>query len=216
MSSIWAAGSVGPGAEAVDKDGFSVFGDSPPRGAGAIHLRRKTPERACLYKARLPGFVIKLRHSVPAGLLLAAMLLAFPAMGVSAGSVAGAEAVSVETDVVIETRDISATARFYPAVVEGVRMEILAVKAPDGTIRTAFNTCQVCFNSGRGYFVQKGNALECQNCGRRFRLDQVEKASGGCNPVPIFPRHKQVTEQTITIPYAFLQQAKAVFENWRR
>ena len=46
--------------EAVDKGGLSAFGGSPPRGAGAIHLRRKAPKRACLYKPRLSGFVINL------------------------------------------------------------------------------------------------------------------------------------------------------------
>ena len=44
-------------------------------------------------------------------------------------------------------------------------MEIVAVKALDGSIRTAFNTCQVCYNSGRGYYQQEGNELVCQNCG---------------------------------------------------
>lgn len=38
------------------------------------------------------------------------------------------------------------------------------------TIRTAFNTCQVCYSSGRGYYVQEGNVLVCQNCGNRFGM----------------------------------------------
>ena len=44
----------------VGKGGLSVFGGIPLRGAGAIYLRRKAPEQACLYKARLAGFVINL------------------------------------------------------------------------------------------------------------------------------------------------------------
>jgi uncharacterized membrane protein len=63
--------------------------------------------------------------------------------------------------------------------------------------------------------VQEGSALVCQNCGNRFRMDQVEVVSGGCNPVPIFPQNKTVTDETITIPYAFLQKAKVIFANWR-
>jgi len=35
-------------------------------------------------------------------------------------------------------------------------MEVLAVKAPDGTIRTAMNTCKICYDSGAGYYVQEG------------------------------------------------------------
>ncbi|MDR0648577.1 MAG: DUF2318 domain-containing protein [Synergistaceae bacterium] len=125
------------------------------------------------------------------------------------------ELVVIDKDVVIPVSEISSTAKFYPVEVEGTRMEVIAVKAPDGTNRTAFNTCQVCFDSGRGYYVQEGNALVCQNCGNRFRMEQVEVVSGGCNPVPIFPKYKVVTDETITIPYSFLKEAKAIFSNWR-
>ena len=88
---------------------------------------------------------------------------------------------------VIPVSDISSTASFYPVEVEGTRMEVLAVADSEGNIRTAFNTCQICYGSGRGYYVQEGNVLVCQNCGNRFTVDQVEIQSGGCNPWPIFP-----------------------------
>jgi uncharacterized membrane protein len=120
-----------------------------------------------------------------------------------------------DKDVVIPISEISSTAKFYPVGVEGTRMEVIAVKAPDGTNRTAFNTCQVCFDSGRGYYVQEGSVLVCQNCGNRFRMEQVEVVSGGCNPVPIFPQYKAVTDKTITISYDFLKEAKIIFSNWR-
>ena len=71
--------------------------------------------------------------------------------------------------------EVSSTAKFYPYILDGVNMEIIAVKATDGTIRTALNTCQVCYDSGRGYYVQRGEYLVCQNCGNRFHIDQIEK-----------------------------------------
>jgi len=40
-------------------------------------------------------------------------------------------------------------------------MEVLALKAKDRTIRTALNTCQVCYASGKGYYVQEGDVLVC-------------------------------------------------------
>jgi uncharacterized membrane protein len=89
------------------------------------------------------------------------------------------------------------------------------VEAPDGTIRTAFNTCQVCYDSGRGYYKQDGNVLVCQNCGNRFKMNQVEVQSGGCNPVPIFSENKTVTDETITISGEFLTEAKVIFANWK-
>jgi uncharacterized membrane protein len=118
-------------------------------------------------------------------------------------------------DIVIQISEVSPTARFYPADVEGTRIEVIAVKAPDGTIRTAFNTCQVCYGSGYGYYVQEGEALVCQNCGNRFRINQVEVAKGGCNPVPIFSENKTVGDKTITIPYSYLKEAKVIFGNWK-
>lgn len=118
-------------------------------------------------------------------------------------------------DLVIPTADITETATFYEYEELDSEMEVLAVKASDGTIRTAFNTCQVCYSSGRGYYVQEGDVLVCQNCGNRFSMDEVEVTRGGCNPVPIFEDQKQVTDDSIIIPKAFLEEAEVIFENWR-
>jgi uncharacterized membrane protein len=94
-------------------------------------------------------------------------------------------------------------------------MEVIAVKASDGTIRTAFNTCQVCFDSGRGYYKQEGDELVCQNCGNRFKISQVEKVKNGCNPVPILSTDKTEDEGTITIPASLLTQYAPLFSEWK-
>jgi uncharacterized membrane protein len=122
----------------------------------------------------------------------------------------------VDRDLVITLSEVSSTAQFYPVVIDGVGMEVLAVQAPDGTIRTAFNTCQSCYASGRGYYKQNGNVLVCQNCGKRFRLTQVEVSSGGCNPVPIFPANKTQDSEKIVISRAYLAQAKQIFARWKK
>ena len=116
----------------------------------------------------------------------------------------------------ILTAEIGSAASFYPITVDGMQMEVLAVRASDGTIRTAFNTCQNCYTSGAGYYVQQGDDLVCQNCGFHFTPDQVEIQSGGCNPWPIFTENKTVTEDEIQISYDFLKEAKAIFANWKR
>ncbi|MDR3139253.1 MAG: DUF2318 domain-containing protein [Treponema sp.] len=121
-----------------------------------------------------------------------------------------------DKDLVIQIAEITGNAVFYPVDIEGTRLEVLAVKAPDGTIRTAFNTCQVCYASGRGFYKQQGTVLVCQNCGNRFRMSHVEVRSGGCNPIPIFPSYKTVTDTTITISQDFLKEAKGIFARWRR
>jgi uncharacterized membrane protein len=122
---------------------------------------------------------------------------------------------TTDADLVIQISEQSPEARFYPVDVEGTRLEVIAVQAPDGSVRTAFNTCQVCYGSGYGYYVQEGTSLVCQNCGNRFKINQVEVAKGGCNPVPIFPEYKTVDAKTITIPYSFLKEAKTIFGNWK-
>ncbi|SHI79222.1 Fe-S-containing protein [Parasporobacterium paucivorans] len=122
---------------------------------------------------------------------------------------------SDDTGLVIPTSEISETVKFYPVEIDGTAMEVIAVKAPDGTIRTAFNTCQVCYDSGRGYYKQEGNVLVCQNCGNRFKMDRVEVESGGCNPWPIFDENKTVTDDTITISADFLKESKDIFANWK-
>ncbi len=114
-------------------------------------------------------------------------------------------------DLQIVKKEVSPKARFYTAVVDGVKVEILALRAPDGTVRTAFNTCQVCYNSGRGYYVQQGDVLVCQNCGNRFKASQVEVVKGGCNPVPIFADQKKENTDTITISRQLLEEARFLF-----
>lgn len=112
--------------------------------------------------------------------------------------------------------EVSSTARFYPYNLDGTNMEIIAVKATDGTIRTALNTCQVCFDSGRGYYKQVGDYLVCQNCGNRFHIDQIEKIKGGCNPVPILETDKKDMGNYIALSKDFIATQKQYFTNWKK
>jgi uncharacterized membrane protein len=115
----------------------------------------------------------------------------------------------------ISIAEVTEKAVFYPLKVDGVDMEVFAVKAPDGTVRTAFNTCQVCYDSGAGYYVQDGGVFVCQNCGNRFRTSDIEIVKGGCNPLPITKDLKTVDENGITISKELLVKAKPIFKNWK-
>lgn len=116
----------------------------------------------------------------------------------------------------IPISELSEKAKFYPVTVDGTEMEVIAVKDSEGTIRTAFNTCQVCYDSGNGYYKQEGEELVCQNCGNSFTMDQVGETSGGCNPWPILEEDKTVTETEIQISYDFLKESSDIFLNWKR
>lgn len=120
-------------------------------------------------------------------------------------------------DLVISKSDTGKEAVFYPYESEnGTYMELLAFKASDGTIRTALNTCQICYNSGYGYYIQEGDVLVCQNCGNRYPADMVGLEKGGCNPIPIFDNEKTETEQTITITKEVVESYSKYFEFWNK
>jgi hypothetical protein len=129
---------------------------------------------------------------------------------------AAAAGASGDFGISIKKKDITAVASFIPYELNGLKMEIIAVRASDGTIRTALNTCQVCYRSGRGYYKQEGGVFVCQNCGNRFRVDQVEKIKGGCNPVPILGGDKADLGDTIGISRPYLASVAPYFQVWKK
>lgn len=145
----------------------------------------------------------------------AAVLLKQPAAIKLTSGTASESTLNASGDLVIPVSSISEKASFYSITVDGTKLEVIAVKAPDGSIRTAFNTCQVCYSSGRGYYKQDGEFLVCQNCGNRFSMSDVEISKGGCNPVPIFDESKSVDASNITISGDYLKQATQIFQNWK-
>ena len=145
--------------------------------------------------------------------ILAVLIIGFLVLKAAPGEESAAASGS---DLIIPKGEISETAKFYPYTAGKTKMEVMAVKASDGSIRTAFNTCQVCFDSGRGYYKQQGDVVICQNCGNRFKLDQIEKIKGGCNPVPITSENKIEDDSNIKISKEFLEQNKELFGNWKK
>ena len=134
---------------------------------------------------------------------------------VTASNSAGTVTIGPGESLVIPTAEISDKASFYPVTVDGTLMEVIAVRDSAGTVRTAFNTCQICYDSGKGYYVQSGSYLVCQNCGNRFSMDQVGIAAGGCNPWPIFTKNTTLTADTVSISYNFLAEAREIFAQWK-
>lgn len=155
--------------------------------------------------------------------IIAAAALIFIIKGLSDSNRAQTQASSINAETVLQGGDISIvksditeTAKFIPYKSGNTNMEVLAVKAPDGTVRTAFNTCQVCYNSRRGYYKQEGDELVCQNCGNRFKISAIEKEKNGCNPVPILEGDKVDNGTTITISKDFLNQNVGLFGKWKK
>lgn len=149
---------------------------------------------------------------------VAAIIIIGLAIFVKSGFLGGNEKSSASAggDVIIKKSEITETVKFYPTSAGNKRMELLAVKASDGTIRTAFNTCQVCNGSPRAYYKQEGDVLVCQNCGNQFSMDMIEQQRGGCNPVPIYNENKTDNGENIIVSKEFIGQNSELFtDNWK-
>lgn len=169
--------------------------------------KKKVPQK----KSNNTLFIVVLSVVV----LIAVTLIIKAAFSGEDKSTGGDTSAVVGENLLIPKSEVSEVAKFYPTKAGNTKMEVLAVKASDGSIRTAFNTCQVCYDSGRGYYVQEGDELVCQNCGNRFQIDQVEVIKGGCNPVPIFEKDKTDDGTNLIIPKELIAQNKNLFSRWK-
>ena len=120
------------------------------------------------------------------------------------------------SDLIVSTDDIGTQASFFDYDADGVTVQVLAVRASDGTVRLALNTCQVCNGSPYAYFVQDGDDFVCQNCHNSFSSTDVGVVSGGCNPVPITADVYREENGTLVVPSSFLEENAARFENWKK
>lgn len=134
----------------------------------------------------------------------------------SGGSSSGSAVLSTGSDLVIRTEEIGTEASYFDYDAEGTTVQVFAVRASDGTVRLALNTCQVCSGSPYAYFVQEEDVFVCQNCGNRFASTAVGRESGGCNPVPITAEDCMEQDGIITVPSSFLEDNAARFINWKK
>ena len=152
------------------------------------------------------------RLALPAAavvVLLAAIALMLVPQNEEAKKLSETEALAIPLSSVTET------ASFYPVVVDGTEIEVLVIRTAGGEVRTAFNTCQSCYSSGRGYYVAEEKELVCQNCGFRFTAEQVGlEGHGGCNPWPIPASARVETAESIVISHDTLAGAKEIFSRW--
>ena len=73
-------------------------------------------------------------------------------------------------------------AHFYKFEDGGKEITFFAVKAADGSYKAAFDACDSCFKSRKGY-EQQGDKMNCKNCNQKFAINRLgPNATGGCNP----------------------------------
>jgi uncharacterized membrane protein len=87
------------------------------------------------------------------------------------------------------------SAQFYKFEDGGKEITFFAVKAADGSFKTAFDACDACFKSRKGY-EQQGDKMNCKNCNQKFAINRLgPNATGGCNPS--YLQHLQVGSNVI-------------------
>lgn len=116
-------------------------------------------------------------------------------------------------DIVIPLEDISEEAVFADIEYNGRVMEVFAVKASNGEVHCALNTCQVCKGSPLAYFVQSGSDFICQNCKNSFSADAVGEEHGGCNPVPV--GDFELTDEALKITREQMASYYDDFDGWK-
>jgi len=95
------------------------------------------------------------------------------------GSLTGS-VINENEEIKISLSEISDKTSFY----EYNGIKYFAVKAQDGRIKTAFDACEVCYSSNKGY-SQDGNVMVCNNCGNKYPiagLGTENLMGGGCWP----------------------------------
>ncbi len=75
-------------------------------------------------------------------------------------------------------------AAFYTYRSGDKTIPFFALRSSDGVIRAAFDACDVCYLSRKGYH-QEGDEMVCNNCGSRFPSTKINEIEGGCNPAPL-------------------------------
>jgi len=66
----------------------------------------------------------------------------------------------------------------------GKDIKFFVLKATDGSVRAALDSCTSCYHARLGY-RQDGDTMICNNCGMGFKSTDVGHIRGGCSPIPL-------------------------------
>ena len=91
---------------------------------------------------------------------------------------------------------------------DGLSIKYFVLKSSDNVIRAAFDACDVCWSSGKGY-AQDGDYMICRNCGKRFASVKVNEVKGGCNPAPL---ERQVVGDNLVIQVKDILKGSQYFD----
>ena len=102
-------------------------------------------------------------------------------------------------------------AHFFSIKVGAEDIKFFVVKAKDGSLKTAFDACEVCFEAKKGY-EQEADVMVCKKCNKKFATDKIGPANiGGCNPAPVA---SQIVNGNVVIKVEELAKGKKFFEEF--
>lgn len=110
----------------------------------------------------------------------------------------------------IPLNEVSESAKFYEYASNGATVRFFAVKGSDGSVKTAFDACDVCYYSKKGY-RQEGKYMICNNCGNRYPIDGLgteNRNPGGCWPSYL---ENSVVGDNVLIKKADLETGRSQF-----
>jgi len=114
------------------------------------------------------------------GIFVLAIVFFFARGSLTGNAVVGSYETTENLAVKIPVFEISDNAVFYDY--DGIKYFV--VKAEEGSIKTAFNACDICYQSRKGY-RQEGGDMVCNNCGNHYAISGLGTKNlrgGGCWP----------------------------------
>lgn len=75
-------------------------------------------------------------------------------------------------------------ASYFVYHANGTDIKFFVLRASDGTVRAALDSCTSCYHAKLGY-RQDGETMICNNCGMGFKSTDVGHITGGCSPIPL-------------------------------
>lgn len=115
---------------------------------------------------------------------------------------------AVQGQVVIPVSQVDdGQAHFFHYKSDAGTIDFFVLKSHDGILRTAFDTCDVCYRERKGY-RQEGDFMVCNNCNQKFRSDLINEIKGGCNPAPL---NRTIADGKLVIAAADLQKGAWYF-----
>lgn len=98
-------------------------------------------------------------------------------------------------------------AKYFEQEFSAGTVRYFMVQSTDGVVRAAFDACDVCYRSKRGY-MQVGDLMVCNNCGQAFPTNLINVEKGGCNPAPL---EREVRGDNVVLKITDIEQGLRFF-----